>query len=48
MALTEKNKRIVGLRREAMLRDELIARLADLLQQKGGLTPEDEELIALI
>lgn len=48
MALTEKNKRVVGLRREAMLMDELIARLADLLQQKGALTPEDEELIALI
>jgi len=48
MALTKKNKRIVGLRREAMLKDELIARLADLLQQKGALTPEDEELIALI
>ena len=48
MGLTEKNKRIVGLRREAMFKDELISRLAKLLQQKGALTPEDEELIALI
>jgi len=48
MGLTEKNKRIVGLRREAMFKDELISRLANLLQQKGALTPEDEELIALI
>jgi len=48
MALTESNKRIIGLRRECLLRDELISRLANMLQAKGALTPEDEELIALI
>ena len=46
MALTEKNKRLVGLRRKAMLRDQLIERLADCLRTRELLLPEDEELIA--
>jgi len=45
MALTEQNKRIVGLRRKAMLRDGLIQRLAEHLQMRGALKPEDEALI---
>lgn len=48
MGLTRKNKRIVGLRRAAALKDGLISRLATLLQEKGALTSEDKELIALI
>lgn len=45
MSLTEKNKRILGLRRKAIIRDELIQRLANSLKERGALKPEDEELI---
>jgi len=46
MALTQKNKRIVGLRRKAMLRDDVIKRLAGCLRSRDMLKPEDEELIS--
>ena len=46
MALTDQNKRIIGLRRKNLLRDELIERLAESLRMRGALKAEDEELIS--
>jgi len=46
MALTTHNKRVVGLRREAMLRDQVIERLAESLRQRGLFNEDDEELIS--
>ena len=46
MALTAHNKRVVGLRRQAMLRDDVIERLAEGLRRRGLFTEGDEELIA--
>lgn len=46
MALTETNKRLVALRREASMKDRLIEKLSDCLRRKGALKEEDEELIA--
>jgi hypothetical protein len=46
MALTVPNQRLLGLRRKAMLRDDLIERLAASLRGRGALKPEDEELIS--
>eukprot|EP00656_Telonema_subtile_P014814 TRINITY_DN17664_c0_g1_i2.p1 TRINITY_DN17664_c0_g1~~TRINITY_DN17664_c0_g1_i2.p1 ORF type:complete len:486 (+),score=143.02 TRINITY_DN17664_c0_g1_i2:70-1527(+) len=48
MALTEKNKAIVGARRQLMYRQDVIERLAERLQERGVLTPEDEELISTL
>ena len=48
MALTEKNKRILGLRREAMHQEAIIERLVDRLRERGALKPEDQELVAAL
>eukprot|EP00658_Telonema_sp_P-2_P013866 TRINITY_DN15257_c0_g1_i2.p1 TRINITY_DN15257_c0_g1~~TRINITY_DN15257_c0_g1_i2.p1 ORF type:complete len:529 (-),score=112.94 TRINITY_DN15257_c0_g1_i2:213-1799(-) len=48
MALTQKNQAIVGARRQVLFRENVIERLADRLQERGCLTPEDEELIATL
>jgi hypothetical protein len=45
MALTEKNKRVVGMRRELMHQEAVIERLMDRLRERGALKPEDEELV---
>jgi len=44
MALTEKNKKILGMRRELMHQDAVIERLMDRLRERGALLQEDEEL----
>jgi len=48
MALEEKNKRIIGLRREVNHNDEVIKRLTQRLHDNRALSIEDEELIVAL
>ena len=48
MSLTEKNKRIVGMRRELMHQDAGIERLMDRLRERGALRAEDEDLVSTL